>query len=321
MDKPASIINLSASLRSTGFEPPQAAAALSLMLLWSQLPSSELNGLPELWDTSAESVLRASVRVERILCPEIADEIGDIWSGRRPSDVDALRRAVMNALDASAPVDEIAETILEYSAPDSLISRKHSNTLLAVLDAERDTRVRCAFHYCLRPAWTLAKRSVVELDIENHDHAAIVSILSKACRRNLKVRVGTIGSVAGMLGDQSVFDHALIIPPTGVQQKFGPPSTLRFEGMNGRELSAELFATLWGAQVGRKRNVVVVGNGALFRRSRTDAAFKRGLIERHGLEAIVSLPPDSFQGARWARPRSCFRARTERSRAGRTPCG
>ncbi len=296
MDKSASVIDLSASLRSTGFEPPQAAATLSLMLLWSQLPAGELKGLPELRDTSAEFVLRASVRVEKILCPEIADEIGDAWTGRRPGDVDSLRRAILNALDANVPVDEIAETIIEYAEPDSLTTKKHSNILLAVLDAKNETRIRCAFRYCLRPAWMLSKRSFVELDVENHDCARILTILAKACGRKLRVRIGTIGSVAGALDEQSEFDHALIIPPIGLHQRFGPPSTLHLEAMNGGDLSAESFAALWGANLGRERNVVVVGNGVLLRRSRMDAALKRGLIERQGLEAIVALPSGLFAG-------------------------
>ncbi len=300
MDKSSSIIDLSASLRSTGFEPMQAAATLSLMLLWSQFPSGKLKGLPELRDTSAEFVLKASIRVEKILCPEVADQISDIWTGRRPGDVEILRRAIMNALDSNVPVDDIAETILEYCAPDLWITKKHCSALLAVLNAKRRTRIRCEFRYCLRPAWTLSKRNFVALDIENHEYAPILTILSKACGRSLSVRVGTIGSVANPEAPRSDFDHALIIPPIGLHRKFGPPSTLHFEGMNGAELSAELFATLWGAHLGRKRNVVIVGNGLLFRRSSTDAAFKRDLIRRQGLEAIVSLPRGLLPGTAMA---------------------
>lgn len=118
MDKSRKISDLSASLRGTGFEPPQAAAMLSLMLLWSQFPPTELKGLPEFKDTSAEYVLRASIRVENILCPEVTNELGDIWNEQRPHDVEILRRAIIGAFDAGVSVDEIAETILEYSTPE-----------------------------------------------------------------------------------------------------------------------------------------------------------------------------------------------------------
>ena len=176
------------------------------------------------------------------------------------------------------------------------MSKKHSNNLLAVLDAKNGTRIRCAFHYCLRPAWTLSKRGFVELDVENHDYAPLLTILSKACGRNLNVHVGAIGSVAGALGQRSEFDHALIIPPIGLRQKFGPPLMSHFVGMKAEDLTAESFAALWGASLGRERNVVVVGNGMLFRRSGMGTAFKRGLIERQGLEAVVSLPRGIFPG-------------------------
>ena len=176
------------------------------------------------------------------------------------------------------------------------MSKKHSNNLLAVLDAKNGTRIRCAFHYCLRPAWTLSKRNFVELDVENHDYAPLLTILSRACGRNLNVHVGAIGSVAGALGQRSEFDHALIIPPIGLRQKFGPPLMSHFVGMKAEDLTAESFAALWGASLGRERNVVVVGNGMLFRRSGMGTAFKRGLIERQGLEAVVSLPRGIFPG-------------------------
>jgi type I restriction-modification system DNA methylase subunit len=287
--------DLFAALRTSRLEARRVAAPLSMMLLWSQFPTSELKELPTLRDASAEFVLNASDRIENSLCPEIMGQIGRIWTGQQASDVEIMRRAIINALDSGLSADEIAEAILGYCAPLEWGSEDHSNTLLAALDSEKGMRIRCAFSYAIRPAWALSKQAIVELDVENHDLASLLSILAKACGRSLSVRVVSIDAVADTATRQSDFDHALIVPPLGMRLKLDASSARHFKSFLGGPVSAEAFASLWGAHIGRKRNIVVVGNGLLFRTSSNDAAFKQELIQHHGLEAVISLP-------RWVAP-------------------
>jgi hypothetical protein len=62
-------------------------------------------------------------------------------------------------------------------------------------------------------------------------------------------------------------------------------------GTIGDNLSTtEMLGARWAAHIGRRRNVVIVGNGLLFRTSSKDAAFKQELLYDHGLEAVVMLP-------------------------------
>ena len=163
--------------------------------------------------------------------------------------------------------------------------------MLAVLDAKKGAKIRCAFSYACHPAWSLSKLSDVDLDVQNSDIAIVLTVLAKACGRSLGVRVNAIGAI---VVSQSTPDHALILPPLGMRLKLDRATAPYFDGPVDGPVSAEILGTLWGAHLGRKRNVIVVGNGLLFRTSSNDAAFKRELIQKHGLEAVISLPRGLF---------------------------
>ena len=102
MEKPQRKFALIDPLRNAGFQSGRGATPLSLMLLWSQLPATKLNGLPSLGDASAEFILKASEKVGTSLCPELAAQTSSQWAGLRPNDVELMRRGIMNALELGA---------------------------------------------------------------------------------------------------------------------------------------------------------------------------------------------------------------------------
>jgi type I restriction enzyme M protein len=297
MDKPLSKQFLSDAIRATGLHPASIGTTLSLMLLWSQVAESKLRALPALKDASAEFIIENQQRIEKSLCPELAMEISRPLFSRRPGDLDIMRRAMMNALDSGLPVEAIAEMIFEHCAAEAWAPKEHADFLVAALGTGKDERVRCAFSYALRAAWTLSKQAAVDLDVDNSELVPVLSILSLTCGRALHVRPSTIQSVANSPGQLGEADHALIIPPIGMRLRLDHPSAFYLHDAAGEQLSAETFAALWGARLGRKRNIVVVGNGLLFRTSSRDAAFKQSLIHDHGLESIISLPRGMFPGS------------------------
>jgi hypothetical protein len=288
---------LASLLRSGRFEPFRAGAALSLMLLWSQVPTSELKELPSFKDASAEFMLEDPARVARSLLPDISDDLVKALATHRPSELEILRRAVMNALDTHISTDDIAETILAFCAPYAWVSSESSAVLIAALGASKGAWVRCAFSFAMRTAWALSKDSPVDLDVEDSSLAPVLSMLATASGRSLRVQVNSIDSVAQKADGPERPQHALIFPPIGMRQRLDPSSGHVSGGFAGDQLGSEAFGALWGAHVGSGRNIVVVGNGLLFRTSSKDAAFKQDLIHSHGLEAVLSLPRGLAQGA------------------------
>ncbi|MBR1191486.1 N-6 DNA methylase [Bradyrhizobium sp. AUGA SZCCT0160] len=289
--------DLASSLRNSRLGPDRTAGTvLSLMLLWSQTPASKLKGLPSFRDASAEFILKDPSRVARTLAPELSDSIVSNLADHHSSELESLRRAVMNGLDAHSPVGEIADAILELCAPYASVASETSAILIAVLDAKKGSRVRCAFSYAMRTAWALANDVTVDLDIENADLAPLISILAAACDRSIKVQVNTIDSVAQATDAHDAAEHALIFPPIGMRLRVDRPSLSRSGAAIGDQISSESLGALWGAHAGKGRNIVVVGNGLLFRTSSKDAAFKQDLFHDHGLEAVISLPRGTFSG-------------------------
>lgn len=278
---------LATSLRGSRFEPSRAGAALSLMLLWSQTPASRLKGLPSFKDASAEFMLGDPSRIVRSLIPEVTDDLVSGLAAHRSSELESLRRTVMNALDARVPADAIADAILALCAPYSWLSSEASSILMAALGAKKGARIKCAFSLALRTAWTLSKTSVVDLDVEDATLVPVLSMLAVACGRSLQVQVNSIESLYRQQDRLGRFHHALIFPPIGMRLKLD----------HGDQLGSEAFGALWGAHLGSGRNIVVVGNGLLFRTSSRDAAFKQDLIHSHGLEAVLSLPRGALPGS------------------------
>lgn len=295
MDKLPFKLHISDSFRATGLDPVKTGTTMSLLLLWSQTAALKLKELPALRDASAEFVLKNLEKVVKTLCPEWATEISRLLGGQRAGDVDIMRRTIISALDAQLTAEEIAEAILESCAPNAWIAAEHANIVLATLDAKKGTRIRCGFYYALGTAWTLSKQSSVELDVDSDDFVPVLSILSLACGHSLQARACSIGSVTNGSDQLGDVDHALIVPPIGMRLKLDHPSAYP-RGVTGDQMSSEAFAALWGAHLGRKRNVVIVGNGLLFRTSSKEAAFKQELIQHHGLEAVISLPRGMFPG-------------------------
>jgi len=283
---PAKFI-LSDSLRNAGLTPGSASLPLSLMLLWSQRRAAKLNGLPTLTDASAEFILKAPDDIVLSLCPELAPQISRQWTGLRANDIELIRRTLLDALDSDLPPDEIAEMILEYSASHEWMTKEPLSLLLATLDAKAGTRIQCAYSYACRVAWVLSKSSDVELDVENTNFSNVLSILAKACRFSLSVRVSAVGTI---IGSKHKPDHAVVFPPLGLRMKVDSLLASNLDANTGVHVTAEMFGAVWGAHLGQKRNIALVSNGFLFRTSSNDAAFKRELIQRHGLEAVVSLP-------------------------------
>jgi hypothetical protein len=301
--------------RATRIEPSRTGAALALMLLWSQTPASKLRGLPLLEDASAEFMVNDPGNVTRCLAPEIGDELVRGLAAHRPGELEALRRTIIDALQANRPVDEIAEAIISLCAPHAWLSNESPAILIAALNVSEGAQVRCAFSYSMSAAWALSKNSSVDLDIEDASLAPVLAILANASGRSLRVHVNTIYSVARKEDGFGAADDALIFPPIGMRQRL-EPSPLNLPGsFAGDQLGSEAFGALWGAHLGKKRNIVVVGNGLLFRTSSKDAAFKQDLIHNHGLEAVLSLPRGTLPGSSVAMSALIFSGKERRNRS------
>jgi hypothetical protein len=141
MDTSLQALDLSAALRGSGLEPTHSATALSLMLLWSQVPASKLKGLPPFKDVSAEYVLTDPLKVATSLFEEDALTVAHVLMELRPSELESLRRHVINGLDAGLPANDIAEAILAYSMPEAWASQGLSDLLLAILDSKKGERI------------------------------------------------------------------------------------------------------------------------------------------------------------------------------------
>jgi type I restriction enzyme M protein len=143
----------------------------------------------------------------------------------------------------------------------------------------------------------------VELGVESKSGASIISMLAMACNRALIVRWQSIDFLASDFFSQTGFDHGLIAPPIGMRHKVGAGDSLS---------TTEMLGARWAAHIGRLRNVVVVGNGLLFRTSSKDAAFKQELLCNYGLEAVVSLPRGGWAGSAIAVSALVFSGREQR---------
>lgn len=284
MNNPAIFASF-AALRDTGLMPSAAALPMSLMLLWSKPRGDVIKGLPSFKDASADFIVNQAARIAKALCPEVTGDVANAIEHLPPGAVEVFRRVLLTALEKQRDRESIAEAIFEYSMPEAWIEARASSFLETALEPTASTRIRCAFAYALRPAWNLSRRCAVELDVEYADFALAVALLAKACDRQLAVTINTINSVAA---DQRLhdWDHALVFPPLG--GRLSPRS--EYDAPGYETLSTEGFGARWAARLGRNRNIVIVGNGFLFRTSSKDAALKQELVYSHGLEAVISLP-------------------------------
>ena len=206
------------------------------MLLWSQRPASKLDDLPSFKDVSAEYVLTHPLKIATSLYEDDTRAVAHVLAELRPSELENLRRLVINAVDADHPASDIAEAILAYCAPEAWATKELSDLLLAILDAKKGERIQCAFSNVTRPAWNLSKQANVDLGVESKSWVSIISMLSEACDRSLRVRWRNIGGLADDLILQVEFDHGLIVPPIGMRQKVG---TI------GETVSTEILGARW----------------------------------------------------------------------------
>lgn len=289
MNNNPSIFASFAALRETGLMLSATALPMSLMLLWAKTPGAGLKGLPSLKDASADFVVNQTAKITKVLCPAISDDVTKTIERLPPSAIETFRRALLTALERQSDCEEIAEAIIEYSIPEVWIAGRAAAVLEAALGATDAASIRCAFAYALRPAWALSKRCAVELDVDQTDLAHVMSMLAMACERRLTVRINTIAAVAAEQRSDG-WDHGLVLPPIGMRL---PPRSA-YDAAGAETQSTEGFGARWGAELGRNRNIVVVGNGFLFRTSSKDAALKQELVYGRGLEAVIALPRGTF---------------------------
>jgi hypothetical protein len=276
------------------------------MLVWANAEDGKLRGLPSFKDASADFIVSQPAKIAKVLCPDIADDVAKTIERLPPTAVEVFRRVLLTALDRDGDCESIAEAIIEYSRPDVWIDSKASTVLQVALQTKKTDIVRCAFSYALRAAWTLSKQCTVELDIEDSDFVHVISLLAKACDRQLVVATNTINSVA-MDQRPPKWDHAMVFPPLSGRLLPRPG----FDSASYDSLSSESFGARWGAHLGRKRNIVVVGNGFLFRTSSKDAALKQDLVYGQGLEAVIALPRGTFPTTAIGVSALVFRGREE----------
>lgn len=272
--------------------PIFAATPLALMLLWSQVSAAKLNGLPSFEDASADFTSKQPTKIADILCPAFSAEVTAALQRLQPSEIEHLRRAVVVALDNQSK-EEFAEAILQVCVPDAWIQASTSNLLQRALDAIENSSVYCSFSYAVRPAWSLSTCCDVDLDVESPELMRILTLLASACRRRLTVRANTLTSVTSEVRTLKPA-HALIFPPIGMRLSPAYSSPLALDVGGPGPISSEALGAIWGAQLGRGRAIVVVGNGFLFRTSSKDAAIKQRLVNNYGLEAVVALPRGTF---------------------------
>ena len=283
------------AFRAARSGPVETGTALALMLLWSQTPASGLGDLPPLEDASTEFVLRDPDRIARQLCPLLTRQIGALFGAARVQDFEILRRAVLNSVNGRLDVSEIAEEILDSCVPDAWISAQHTTLLLAALDPTPRSRIYCAFYYSIRPAWELGKRFPVTLEIDRADLLPLLKMLAAACQSALEISLNSIDAISREAKRPFHYEYALVFPPIGVRHKLDRESLPLLDAtLAGEPIAPEAFATIWGAQIGGTRNLVVVSNGFLFRTSSREAALKHDLIDSYGLAAVVSLPRGTF---------------------------
>ncbi|HRI76628.1 MAG TPA: restriction endonuclease subunit S [Alphaproteobacteria bacterium] len=286
-ERPDVSLQIADAFRGGAASSVKNGAMMALLLRWSQSSEGDLRGMPPLMEASADFIAREMAKILRVLHPEGEYGLPNMVEGLGLGEIEHFRRIIVDNLEARVPLGEIAEAILENTFVETWISKESCALIITAMDSAEGATIRCAFSYAIHPAWELSKKHTVFLDIENLDSSRILSLLAATCGYELNIQVKSIISAASE-DDIGRFDHALIMPPLGMKLNQGglPYFTEVY--------SSEALGAVWGARLGRKRNLVIVGNGLLFRTSSRDSAFKQDLINKYGLESVLALPRGAF---------------------------
>lgn len=261
---------------------------LSVFALWSKTPADKLSGLPTLAEASADFICREFEKVCQALYPVLGRRLPRVISSFSVNEVERLRRCVLHCNEENVSISSFAEVIAEMSLPHAWISKEGTQLLIEALDIHREEKVYCSFSLAARPAWEISKTHEVFLEVEDEGSEIILSLLSTACGQRLNIQIKNIVSAAENAAVEK-YDRALVFPPLGTKLNRDLYS------QHPDVSSADALGMVWGSKLGRKRSIVVVGNGFLCRSASTDVALRQSVIER--LHAVVALPRRIFPQA------------------------